>query len=892
MLSRISLLAVLLFARPVFAQDEAPHPIVPGYERFGSNDGVEAGRLLLGELNCVTCHKPDAAVAEHLSAKKAPLLADAGSRYTYEWIRAFIADPQKLKPGATMPQPSLPPAEFDALAHYLASLKRPKPLEAAGGSAPAKAKEIFNRVGCAACHSPLDGPARPGAVPLPDLKAKYATPVALAAFLLDPLTVRPSGRMPKLNLTPAEAMAIATHYVGLPPRDPENPAATAAGLEFEIYDGSFTKVPDFDTLKPVLLGFTGKIHPGVTKKEDGYAIRFRGYFDAPKDGVYTFATHSDDGSILRIGSLVVVNNDGIHGGTEVSGSVALKAGRHAFSVGYIQGGGGAELKVSVEGPGLSKREIPAAALSRPPSGEPPIVREAAAAAAFTPDPALVEKGRELFTTKRCATCHEGVPGQKPLEFKPLAQIKSAGGCLTGKPANFSLTAGQVEALSAAIRDLASLPKPTPAQRIQRTMTALNCYACHERDRRGGPTVATDASFVTTGDDMGDEGRIAPHLNGVGAKLRPQWLQTVLASGTKVRPYMATRMPVFGAANLGPLAEDFEKTDASSASASERDPDLVKAGRLLTGTKGMSCVTCHMFQNHKSLGIPGMDLVHMAQRLRRDWFTKYLLDPPSLRPGTRMPTYWPEGKSVRKDILDGDTAKQIEALWQYLSEGGKAQIPIGIGPQPIPLVPVDEALMYRNFIQGAGARAIAVGYPEKVHLAFDSLQMRPALFWRGDFIDASKHWVDRGAGFQSPAGEDVVSLTDGAPFAVLADPAAPWPKASGHAAGWQFGGYELDKRRRPTFEYSLEKVQVRDFFESVEGKTPGFKRTLTVQSKDAPAGLWYRAAAGKKIEEKNGEFLIDNGLRLRIDEARIRGAELLVPVELKDGSKTIVVTYSW
>ena len=135
MLNRFSALAaILLLASPALAQDDKPHPIVPGYERFGSNDGVEAGRLLLGELNCVTCHKPDAAVAEHLGVKKAPLLADAGSRYTYDWIRGFIADPQKLKPGATMPQPSLPPEEFDALAHYLVSLKRPKPLEASGGS--------------------------------------------------------------------------------------------------------------------------------------------------------------------------------------------------------------------------------------------------------------------------------------------------------------------------------------------------------------------------------------------------------------------------------------------------------------------------------------------------------------------------------------------------------------------------------------------------------------------------------------------------------------------------------------------------------------------------------------------------------------------------------------
>ncbi len=310
---------------------------------------------------------------------------------------------------------------------------------------------------------------------------------------------------------------------------------------------------------------------------------------------------------------------------------------------------------------------------------------------------------------------------------------------------------------------------------------------------------------------------------------------------------------------------------------------MKSGRQLAGTKGLSCITCHTFQNHKSLGIQGMDLVNMGQRLRRDWFAKYLLDPPSLRPGTRMPTYWPDGKSVRKDILAGDTARQIEALWQFLSEGGKAQIPVGIGPQPIPLVPTDEAILYRNFIQGAGPRAIAVGYPEKAHLAFDAQQMRLALLWHGDFIDASKHWVDRGSGFQTPAGEDVLQMTDGVPFAVLADEKAPWPKGTSRDAGYQFGGYELDKKRRPTFLYSFGKVEVRDFFEPQETQPPSFKRTLTLESKEAPEKLWFRAASGAPP-----------ALKIRVSNADpvVRDKELLVSIPFKDGKAVLVLTYTW
>ena len=44
-------------------------------------------------------------------------------------------------------------------------------------------------------------------------------------------------------------------------------------------------------------------------------------------------------------------------------------------------------------------------------------------------------------------------------------------------------------------------------------------------------------------------------------------------------------------------------------------------------------------------------------------------------------------------------------------------------------------------------------------------MRLALLWHGDFMDASKHWVDRGSGFQAPLGEYVLPMHAGAPFSV-------------------------------------------------------------------------------------------------------------------------------
>ena len=75
----------------------------------------------------------------------------------------------------------------------------------------------------------------------------------------------------------------------------------------------------------------------------------------------------------------------------------------------------------------------------------------------------------------------------------------------------------------------------------------------------------------------------------------------------------------------------------------------------------------------------MDMTRMARRLNRDWFRHYLRDPQSLRPGTRMPAFWPEGKTTVPTILQGNTELQIEAIWTYLSQGTHALPPPGVNP---------------------------------------------------------------------------------------------------------------------------------------------------------------------------------------------------------------------
>lgn len=65
-----------------------------------------------------------------------------------------------------------------------------------------------------------------------------------------------------------------------------------------------------------------------------------GFLDIPEDGIYTFALHSDDGSVLTIDDYVVVDNDGAHSPREIIGQKALAKGLHPFKVTYFDYNGG------------------------------------------------------------------------------------------------------------------------------------------------------------------------------------------------------------------------------------------------------------------------------------------------------------------------------------------------------------------------------------------------------------------------------------------------------------------------------------------------------------------------------------------------------------------------
>ncbi|MES1227439.1 MAG: PA14 domain-containing protein [Armatimonadota bacterium] len=134
--------------------------------------------------------------------------------------------------------------------------------------------------------------------------------------------------------------------------------ALKPGLRYSIYKGSFEKVPEVANLQAASEGLADKVGIVGDIKEN-YAIDMNGFINIPSEGVYKFSLSSDDGSVLWLGGAKLVDNDGYHGTIEQSGRIALRPGYYPVRIGFFQGGGDQSFKLSIEGPGMDKQEMPA-----------------------------------------------------------------------------------------------------------------------------------------------------------------------------------------------------------------------------------------------------------------------------------------------------------------------------------------------------------------------------------------------------------------------------------------------------------------------------------------------------------------------------------------------------
>ena len=135
------------------------------------------------------------------------------------------------------------------------------------------------------------------------------------------------------------------------------------GTTYKYYEGHFQKVADMQQKHFVEKGIVSEPSLDKARQEDHYGFEFSGLIDMPEDGVYTFQTRSDDGSVLYIDQTLVVDNDGSHAAIPATGSIALKKGWHSYRLLYIEDYEGQHLSWAWKLPSGEKLEpIPASRL--------------------------------------------------------------------------------------------------------------------------------------------------------------------------------------------------------------------------------------------------------------------------------------------------------------------------------------------------------------------------------------------------------------------------------------------------------------------------------------------------------------------------------------------------
>ncbi len=524
---------------------------------------------------------------------------------------------------------------------------------------------------------------------------------------------------------------------------------------------------------------------------------------------------------------------------------------------------------------------------------------------------LASVGKQKFRQFGCADCHRQ-EGIQPHKYTPLEELTIDRGCLSdsqGTWPDYQLDAKQRDTLRLALDR--QKDRLTETEQIELTMHTLRCYRCHSRDGIGGVSEQRNDHFHTSNQNLGPQGRMPPSLTGVGAKLKPKWLRSVLVAGRSIRPYMKTRMPQYGDTQMEHLVDLLGRADQSPGHVTFGNlPDhkeAKKIGTELVGRGGLNCVACHTFQQKPAQTMPAVDLTEMADRLHKEWFYRYMLSPQSLSPGTVMPSFWPGGKAIRKEILAGDPNQQLEAIWQWLADGRQARTPRGLIFKPIELVATEEAVMLRRRYQGIGKRGIGVGYPSGVNLAFDAQQLRLAMIWKGKFADPGGVWSGQGSGNVRPLGADLIRMVRGPDL-----DRKPWlytQDEDRRPPDHQFTGYYLDSLRRPTFTYRLGDVEVEDYSvgagddraESQPDSTgrSTLKRTVTFTSPGPREDLFFRVADGQSIAASGDHFRIDQRLVIRIGPSHTgqvirmdKGACLVVPLQLSAGKTKLTIEYSW
>ncbi len=315
--------------------------------------------------------------------------------------------------------------------------------------------------------------------------------------------------------------------------------------------------------------------------------------------------------------------------------------------------------------------------------EPPAAREIAAS------PSDVD-GMSLVRQAGCASCHalpRLLASDTSIHKTPLSPTsitRNEDTCLAdpsadGKRPGYRLSEDYRRAIRTFLKEVAA-DKGAPANRSGHDLLAeRNCLACHARGWTPGiagrlPAVAdADASLADVLPALQP-----PALHGIGDKLQDRALVASLdAPDRPRRPWLRIRMPKF---DLSPeetttIVDHFIAADRipPSPDANLLDQDaslstsaLDAAGPRLVTADGFGCTSCHAIGKWEpqkvALNAHGSALSNIGQRVRREWFDRWVRNPARIVPQMEMPSV----QQPVRGVLDARLDEQLAAVWRVLN----------------------------------------------------------------------------------------------------------------------------------------------------------------------------------------------------------------------------------
>jgi cytochrome c2 len=670
--------------------------------------------------------------------KPGPSLYKLASKDSKEWVRKWLANPVAFRPNTYMPRfwgldnnqgtPGRNAVEMNAIAEFLfAVAEQPQyPAPPVAGD-PENGKKLVGQVGCMACHvideklmdieppAPLkqymdewqyrrlrsQGPQLAGIGSKTDVNWLYA-------WLKDPKKYNPRTKMPNLRLGDQEAADIAAYLSTLHNEDTDKqslPETKSEDLDKETVEylqvtlpteQAQQKINDLDDLIEMYFADENTIgyylDPARMARDEAQLKALQKQYDETYDDAIDrqakkLAADIDEvkakmaAAKQRAAALPAVEKKNVYLGSRLIGRYGCFACHdiHGFET------------AKPIGTELSEW------------GSKPVDKL---------DFGLVdiEKDRLSWFKQKLHAPRSFDNGRIDVTRMPQELLKMP---------KFNLTDEQIDQIATVISGMTD-EKLTPNEARQlspaefqmergRWMAKeLNCTGCHIVEAQGGAIRATGIP----------QGMEPPMLIGTptqvheGQRVQPDWLFGFIKAPQtgEIRPWLHVRMPTFalsdGEANV--MVKYFAMEGRSQfpyqTPKVDTSPEHLAAGKQLF--EQLKCALCHIVDG-KALGkplaeiadedlprlAPNLSLAH--ERLQRDWLVnKWLVEPLSQMPGTRMPQF-EYGTAVAPNVLGGDGRKQIEALVDYVLTLGApheqtaeaAPAPATPLPQTVPPAPV-------------------------------------------------------------------------------------------------------------------------------------------------------------------------------------------------------------